>query len=51
MRWVIEAELKFNGKKVKALVPNTKTSREEALGRLAELIGEIVKRRVRKVSA
>ena len=51
MRWVIERELKFNGKKVKALVPNPKTSRKEALERFEKLIGEVVKRRVRKVSA
>lgn len=48
---MIEKELKFNGKKVKAWVPNLKTSRKEALKRFEELIGKVIERKIKKVSA
>lgn len=51
MKWLIEKELKFNGRRVKAFVPNPKTSREEALKRFDELIGILVNRKIKKVSA
>lgn len=43
MKWLIQKELEFNGKKVKALVPNPKVSREKALKRFEELTEEIVR--------
>lgn len=51
MKWMIEKELKFNGKRVRALVPNPKTSREKALKRFEELMGRVVERKIKKVSA
>jgi len=51
MRWVIKKELKFNGKKVKALVPNPKTSRREALKRFEELLEKVIEKELKKVSA
>lgn len=48
MKWLIQKDLEFNGKKVKALVPNPKVPREKALKRFEELLEEVV--RSKKVS-
>jgi len=42
-KWVIKKEIKLHGKKVKAVVPNPKVSREHAFERFKELLKEVAK--------
>ncbi|MEM5797714.1 MAG: hypothetical protein QXD72_02225 [Candidatus Aenigmatarchaeota archaeon] len=45
MKWVIEKEIELHGRKVKAVVPNPKVSREQAFRRFKELTEEIARRK------